>query len=298
MMTTAAGTAWAASADEAAAEALFEEGRKLMAAGDYAHACPKLAESQRLDPGSGTALNLADCYEKVGKLASSWAAFKDAETLARNTGNATRRDEAVRRAAFLEPRLSKLTILVPPALRTVTGLQVLRDGVPVGEGQWDSAIPVERGEHTLEARAPGRRTWLSTVTISGPGATTVAVPLLVEGSEDGFWRAQRIAGLVIGGAGLAAVAVSLGVGARAKSIYNDSLAHCLPNDPTKCYAEGVTLRSQAYQLGNIATPLFVAGAIGLVGGTVTFFTTPSGARLEVQPAVGPGSGSLTVRGAW
>jgi hypothetical protein len=297
-------SAYAASAaDEATAEALFQEGKRLMAAGDYAHACPKLAESQRLDSGSGTLLHLALCYEKIGKLASAWGAYTEAETAARATGNKERQDEAARRAAELGPRVPKLTIVVPPSAK-VPGFEIKRDGAVVGEGQYGFAIPIDPGDHILEARAPGRRTWTNKITVAGLGTQAVEVPLLMEGPADEtstpapFWRAQRIAGVVVGGAGLVAVAVSLGVGARAKSIYSDSLGHCLPNDPTKCYAEGVTLRNQAYQVGNLATPIFVAGAIGVVGGTIVFLTTPSGARLQVRPTAGPGSGSITVSGAW
>src|SRR6478735_9605838 len=51
--------------DQAKAEALFDEGRRLLAAARFAEACPKFAESQRLDSALGTLLNLGDCYEKM-----------------------------------------------------------------------------------------------------------------------------------------------------------------------------------------------------------------------------------------
>ena len=61
------------STDKVAAEALFEEGRRLVAAGSFVDACPKFADSQRLDPSPGTLLNLASCYEKLGRSATAWA---------------------------------------------------------------------------------------------------------------------------------------------------------------------------------------------------------------------------------
>ena len=57
--------------DKAAAQAQFDEARKLLKMGDTAAACDKLAESQRLEPAVGTLLNLATCYEKLGRTARS-----------------------------------------------------------------------------------------------------------------------------------------------------------------------------------------------------------------------------------
>jgi len=64
--------------DAVRAASLFAEGRKSMAAEDYAAACPKLAESQALAPAPDTAWDLGICYEKA-----SQAAFRAAHELAR-----------------------------------------------------------------------------------------------------------------------------------------------------------------------------------------------------------------------
>lgn len=49
--------------ESALAESLFRKGRELMDAEQFGAACPKLAESQRLDPNLATQLNLGACYE-------------------------------------------------------------------------------------------------------------------------------------------------------------------------------------------------------------------------------------------
>src|SRR5579884_2436455 len=108
---------------EAAATALFDQGRSLMQQGKYADACPKLAESERLAPSGGTLLNLADCYEHTGQTASAWAAWKDAAARANAAGKADVEKRALARAAALEPNLAKLAISVDTA-SDVPGLQV------------------------------------------------------------------------------------------------------------------------------------------------------------------------------
>jgi hypothetical protein len=72
------------SSDKAAAQALFDAGKRLLSERKYAEACPKLAESQRLDPAPGTLMNLADCYEKAGLTASAWATWLEAAAAMRH----------------------------------------------------------------------------------------------------------------------------------------------------------------------------------------------------------------------
>src|SRR5258707_8791401 len=94
--------------DPAGAEKLFADARKLLEAGKYAEACQKLADSQKLDPGVGTLLNLAQCYEKLGRTATAWATYHEALAGARASGPVEREKRASRRAEALENRLPKV----------------------------------------------------------------------------------------------------------------------------------------------------------------------------------------------
>src|SRR5215470_8290283 len=130
-----------ARAQSAEAEALFRDGRSLIKAGNLAPGCDKLAASERLESSVGTLLNLGDCREKLGKLASAWAAFRKAEALARRTGGDERRQaEAERRARLLEPRLANLVIQVG---HRIDGLIVRRDDELVDDAVWNTALPVD-----------------------------------------------------------------------------------------------------------------------------------------------------------
>jgi hypothetical protein len=172
--------------DKAAAEALFDAGKALMKDRKYAEACPKLAESQRLDPAPGTLLNLADCYEQAGLSASAWATWLEAAAAAKDAGQSKREELARQRAMALKSRLVSITINVPESVR-VQGLEVTRDGIVVGLPMWGTSVPVDPGMHTIFARAPQRKSWQTTVSVvDGVQPVQVTVPALErDNSENG-----------------------------------------------------------------------------------------------------------------
>ncbi len=159
--------------DAALAEALFTEARQLMAEGKYAEACPKFDASNRIDPAVGTLLNLAACYEKLGKTATAWATYLQ---VASSPQGDVRGDYARQHAAALLPMLSKVTIRVPNA---PAGASVTRDGIAVPPGAFGAAIPVDPGHHVIEATAAGRIRFHREVDVPSGTSTSVVVVLPV-----------------------------------------------------------------------------------------------------------------------
>jgi hypothetical protein len=178
---TAAGAiaeAQPAPVDRVTAEILFRDGKALLAEGKLAEACPKLVESHRIEPTAGTAINVAICHERQGKTATAWGDFMEAESLAASAKQPEREKLARERIAALEARLSKLRIEIA---EHAPELVVKLDGRALSAAIWGSAIPVDPGDHVLEAAAPGRRAFRAKVVIDvGPSTQTAKVPRLDE----------------------------------------------------------------------------------------------------------------------
>ncbi len=164
------------SSQVALANQLFDDAEKLMGSGHATEACPKYAESQRLDPQLGTLLHLGACYVKVGKTASAWASFKDATDMA-----ARKHDEreAVSRQylSVLELQLSRLSIEV--AVDAPPSIEVKRDGEPFGRAAWGSPMPIDPGPHVITANCIGYKDWQTTIDVPAVASTArVSVPRL------------------------------------------------------------------------------------------------------------------------
>lgn len=169
-----AGTAQAQS-QSSIAEALYQEGRELLTAGKAAEACPKFAESYRLEAGAGTLLNLAACNEQLGKTATAWSQFSEAYAVLSRQGDSERAEYAAEHRDALAKKLPKLAIEVPESSR-VPQLVVTLDGVAVGSAVWGVGVPIDPGPHAVTARAPGYEDWSGKVEIAG-GAETTKLPV-------------------------------------------------------------------------------------------------------------------------
>src|SRR5439155_12298885 len=139
-----------ATADRAIAERLYDRGRGQMEHGQVAAACDSFAESQRLDPATGTLLNLAACHEAQGKLASAWVEFREAAAAARREKRPDRVRYAQDHLTAIEPRLAYLTIAVGGSTRAQPPVITL-DGRALGAAAWGVAIPVDAGSHEAVA---------------------------------------------------------------------------------------------------------------------------------------------------
>ncbi|HEY1955000.1 MAG TPA: hypothetical protein VGH28_05295 [Polyangiaceae bacterium] len=290
--------------DKAAAQALFDDGRKLMEQGKYAEACPKLESSERLDPGAGTLLNLAACYDKNGQTASAWVTYTDAATASqdRHPDWAAR---ATARAKALFPGLSHLTVDVPNA---PDGLEVKRDGKVLESGSYGTAMPVDPGHHMIDATAPGKLPFHQEVDVGARGAqSNVTVKLdpapvaTVQHPEEhpttgatttepalrdtGRGNGMRIAGLTVLGVGVAGVIVGGVFGGLAIGKKNDAAGMCLP-DFSKCTSAGKAVVDDGLTFANVSTVAFIAGGVLAAVGLVVFLVAPS-SKERVAVSIAP-----------
>jgi hypothetical protein len=286
-------------ADRAAAEALFAEGRRLLAAGDHAAACPKFEASNRLDPGAGTLLNLGDCYEKSGRTASGWAAFREAVAVAHRVGDSPREQLARDRAARLEPLLFRLSIVL--ADRSADDIAVALDGKAVDRAVLGTPTPIDPGRHVVVASAPAKKSWTKAVDIGGEGkAVVVTVPTLdndtaaVAGSVTPGQppaeapppaatgsNKQRAIGLTIAGVGAAGLVAGTVFGLVATSKWHEAKDNCPGNVCTDPH--WLDVRQQANTQADASTILFAVGGAALATGAVLWLTAP---RAPKAPAVG------------
>jgi hypothetical protein len=277
LVTLAAPSALAEPHDAAAAEALFRQGREAADAGDHAKACEKFKESNRLDPALGTVFNIADCEEKLGRLATAWQLFQ--EVAQRLPASDERQGIAKERARALEPRLPRLAVRLAPTAPAKT--QVQRDGVELGSASLDTPLPVDPGPHNVTATAPDHEPRVFDVVLREAESQTVEVEpgakrakgVVTEVSSDQVPSSnQRTVGYVLGGIGLVGLAVGTVAGVMVlerKSTVDDNC-----DAAKRCNTEGFDAAESGRTLGVVSTAGLVIGALGVASGAYLILSSP------------------------
>lgn len=279
----------AQTSSEALAESLFLEARRLIDEGDYATACPKLRQSNELDPQLGTLLNLGNCYEKNGQTASAWAAFTELSRLASRAGQAARATYAAGRIEVLEPKLAYVTLLPPSALPADVFVRI--DDERLSQAVLGTALPLDPGSRRLSVSAPTYEPWSLTIEVAEASRQQVEIPSLqpvvpepdppppptsapvpapifvprptpkrlpmTERSASSWWAAA-ITGYSLAGAGVVVGAVTGGLALDAGGSLECPDGLCEPTDADQL--------SRANTLANVSNvSLAVAGAGAILG---------------------------------
>ena len=290
--------------ERTAAQAMFDQAREAMAKSDYAAACPKFAESQRLDPDVATLANLAACEEKLGTVASAWTHARAAiHQLPAGDPLGPPLREIVAR---VERRLPQIVIRL--ASGAPKGTRVRRDDVDLDDASLGTAIPVDPGDHTITVVAPGRKDVTRRVTVVeakteevavAPGAKVAAIPAIksqggppakTDESPPNGGSGQTV-GYVLGAIGI----VGLGVAAFefASITTNRSKMDCQQSDHTCASTAGATAANDARAA---RTPFYVGLAVGAVGvGTGAYFLLSGSGTADVGVQVGPRGAAVVGR---
>ncbi len=271
--------------DPAAADALFQAGKQLVTEKKFAEACTKFDASYKLDPTLGTLLNLADCYEKAGRYATSWTTWGSAIERAQRDKD-DRLEYAKERRDALAPKLPKVVIRVYGML---PGIDVYWDNFKMPPGAFGSDIPTEVLRHKLvvrrddgavlldrdiEVHEDGKKTEIPIDVIALNRAHPRLEPGETPPTSTTPRSTQANVALAIGGVGAAALltAGGLELGALLKRNEARDAGACVG---TYCTPQGVDAIESARTYAEAGQWIGLGGLVLFSVGTTLYLATPS-----------------------
>jgi len=309
------------------ADKLYSEAAAAMIKKDYATACPKFEQVTRMVPdGGGVRLNLAECYEEAGKLASAYNQYGLAEALAVKDGRKDRQKAAAKGAARVKPKMAMVILQVPDQVRGAPEVVIKLDGEVLAEKVWGVPYPVDRGRHELVATAKGYEPATVHVEIAKDGTTTktslpdlkkavVSAPeapgtsapgpgvgpatttvVTIREESGGVGAGARI-GAVLGGGALAVGGIVAGGVVLGMAVGKGHERERAQKDPFGREAANAAANEEA-GLQSAAIGCFVGGGVAAAG-TVVFYllTRPKGREgVKAGGGVGPSGASVWIEG--
>ncbi len=275
--------------EQATAQALFDEGMRLFSESKFAESCAKFEASLKVVPAMGTRGKLAECYEKVGRTASAWAAYREVAVLAQRAGQPRRAQVAGERAERLEANLSYLTIAVSAEAK-IAGLQITHNGVLLSEGAYGTAIATDPGTQTIVVQAEGHQQQTLNHEVVDGERSSLQIPVLealpnevstppVVVSEPVKTQRQsnirKIAGITTLASGGGLLVVSAVLGLTAKSNYDAAFDDGLCDSDNQCTPAGVTEVEDARSLANLGTVVAISGVALIGAGAYLWLSSPN-----------------------
>lgn len=191
----------------------------------------------------------------------------------------------------------------------LTAVKVTMDGETLAERLEGIALSVDPGEHSFAFETPGQpivekkfvileaqKERRESIAFGAPRAARAEIaPEPHPAAPEHGLGTQKTAALIVGGVGVASVAVGTIFGLQALSKHDKAEnLHC---SGTTCpTGEGVNASNEARTAGNISTVAFIVGGVGLAGGAALWFTAKPSRSTSAQ--LGVGVGSIHVRGEW
>lgn len=141
-------------------------------------ACAKKNAAVRAEPAKvALRIQLASCYERVGRTATAWREYQVVQKLASADDKLWQLEMmAIERSKALEKRLVRLTISA--ASPVVSGMVVRRGSDVVPSSELGVPVPVDPGDVIVTASAPGFDPFTVTIKIAKEKVTNLEVPVL------------------------------------------------------------------------------------------------------------------------
>ena len=212
-------------------------------------------------------------------------------------------------------RLSEVTDATPSIVfdvkdasgNDVSAVRVTMDGAALVDHVGPAAIPIDPGEHTFQFAGtdPAQSVEKKFVVRDGEKNRHLAIVLgggaagsPAAGSEESKGKGQKIAAVVVGGAGVVGLLVGALSASKSFSAWSSAKTECASTATCGSGSAAQNDKTTATTWATISDVGFIAAGVLVAGAAVVWFTAPSGAQVQVAPTASADGGGLLVRGTF
>jgi tetratricopeptide (TPR) repeat protein len=280
----------------------FEAGVRAFEEQRFADAASEFERSYQIQPAFEVLYNLGIVYAALGRPIEAVDAFERHLEQGGAAISRERHAEVERELDRQRAKLAQLDITV-----SEPGAELQLDAHVLGQAPFQRTFAVASGKHVVEVSLTGFQPQRTELNLS-PGQTLRLAPTLVRvparrvtmapAAPSRIGLGQRIAGYVLGGAGLGTTVAGIVLVAKGQKQHFDAVDKANAGDRPEAEA----LESSADHKKLIGWTVTGIGGAALLGGIVLLWTAPNiaapRASAHVFPWAAASSGGLVVEGRW